>query len=77
MVPDAGAGFALRNGSAATLLASRVLQLCIFLGVVIWATFFLGGFAFSPSDPDATTGANDTSKIFNFHPVLMALAYIV
>jgi cytochrome b-561 len=60
-----------------TSLTIRVLQLGIFLLLSVWIFGYLGGLSFAPvvRDPaDPTT--NDTSTVFNWHPLLMMLAFV-
>lgn len=60
-----------------TSLAIRLLQLGIFLLLTIWIFGYLGGLSLSPvvHDP-ADPSTNDTSALFNWHPLLMMLAFV-
>lgn len=60
-----------------TSLAIRLLQLGIFLLLTIWIFGSLGGLSLSPvvHDP-ADPSTNDTSALFNWHPLLMMLAFV-
>eukprot|EP00887_Chlorella_sp_A99_P006704 scaffold3.g6704.t1 len=58
---------------AATWL-TRALQAAVLAVMFYWVFGYLGGLAFSPT---ATEGGNDTSGIFNWHPILMTLAFPV
>jgi len=62
----------MHSATTATPLA-RVLQCCVFVAVVVWV-MLLGGVGFSPEQMEAS---NDTSPIFNWHPVLMTTAFAV
>lgn len=54
-------------------LFTRLLQCACFLLMVGWVFGHLGGLRLSPA-PTAD-GGNDTSQLFNWHPLLMALAF--
>lgn len=78
MQGDAGSG--PRSGLGlpqAITMACRIFQIIILLTVFIWVTLSLGGLGLSPSVPDATTGANNTSKVFNWHPLFMTFAFVI
>ena len=47
----------------------------VFVLICTWVGF-LGGLRFTPA-AGPEEGSNDTSGIFNFHPILMALAFPV
>ena len=60
--------------------ATRGLQAATLLVVMIWVFGFLGGTRFTPRPlPDTAGGvtANDTSALFNLHPISMTLAFVV
>ena len=59
----------------ALVLLARALMLVVLLLVSLWISQHLGGVAFRPI-PDAK-GGNDTNLLFNWHPVLMTLAFAV
>jgi hypothetical protein len=52
---------------------TRVLQAACFLLMLTWVTVHLGGLKFSPTA--LGDGANDTSQLFNWHPLLITLAF--
>ena len=54
---------------------TRLVELTTFLLVLIWVFKDLGGLAFTA----VSTGANstDTSGVFNWHPLLMSVAFPV
>lgn len=54
----------------------RILQVLIGLLLCIWLFGYLGGLSLSPKITDESTGANDTFGIFNWHPLLMTLAFV-
>lgn len=65
--------------SRLTLTASTIAirQLGIFLFLSVWIFGYLGGLSLGPvvrdpADPDT----NDTSTLFNWHPLLMMLAFV-
>jgi cytochrome b-561 len=60
---------------AATYIA-RTFQIIIFVSILVWVSL-LGGLRFSPKETDPTTGANDTSGVFNWHPLLMTFSFVV
>lgn len=55
----------------------RFLQVSSFIVIIIWAFFPLGGLKLSPVELADGSGANDTSQLFNWHPILMSFAFIV
>jgi len=55
---------------------ARALQIIIFLCVIIWISL-LGGLRLSPKVIDPTTGANDTSGVFNWHPLFMTFSFVI
>lgn len=58
------------TGAAA---AARCLNVVLGICVAIWVLAYLGGLGFAPKPgPD---GSNDTGIIFNYHPLLMVLAF--
>jgi hypothetical protein len=57
------------------MCSNRLFQATTLLVVVVWTSRYLGGYRFSPI-PTAD-GANDTSGLFNLHPLLMTLAFVV
>jgi len=68
-------------GDMATLLERsnivlRCIQVAIACLVFVWVFGFLGGLSFSAKVTDEETGANDTFGIFNWHPILMTLAFV-
>jgi cytochrome b-561 len=60
----------------AVTYVARAFQIIIFVAVLVWV-LLLGGVRFSPKETDPTTGANDTSGVFNWHPLLMTFSFIV
>jgi hypothetical protein len=56
-------------------LGVRGIMLLILILIGHWVSAFLGGVALSPRETGA--GANDTGQLFNWHPVLMTLAFAV
>eukprot|EP00879_Flechtneria_rotunda_P003581 GHRR01003815.1.p1 GENE.GHRR01003815.1~~GHRR01003815.1.p1 ORF type:complete len:293 (+),score=68.89 GHRR01003815.1:1580-2458(+) len=56
-------------------IAARVCALTTLLVVGIWVHFYLGGVAAGPKV--AADGGNSTDQLFNWHPVLMILAFAV
>jgi len=64
----------LQRQQRASIIVLRVSQILIALLLIIWIWGYLGGVAFGPKAIDAET--NDTSQLFNWHPIVMALAYI-
>jgi cytochrome b-561 len=56
-------------------LAVRALQAAILAAVLACVFGVWGGLALAPTAADAATGANATGRIFNWHPLLMALAF--
>lgn len=52
----------------------RALQAAVTGAALIWVAL-LGGVRFSPRVTDPATGANDTGGLFNWHPLLMLLAF--
>ena len=59
-----------------SIIVLRFTQALIAVFLTIWIWGYLGGVSVSPRVTDVETGANDTSQLFNWHPVLMTLAYI-
>jgi hypothetical protein len=78
MVPNESAVFKIIGPPAplAVTYIARAFQIIIFCSVVVWVSL-LGGLRFSPKVTDETTGANDTSGVFNWHPLLMTFSFIV
>jgi len=62
--------------SQSIIILIRVLQVLIGLFLSIWVFGYLGGVSFSAHVTDEETGANDTFGIFNWHPLLMTLAFV-
>lgn len=56
-------------------IATRVLQVACFVLMATWVGVHLGGLRLSPRPTEG--GANDTSQLFNWHPLLVALAFPV
>lgn len=54
----------------------RVLQVAALALTVAWALGPLGGVSLSP-DEGPTEGSNSTSRLFNWHPILMVFGYVV
>ncbi|GFR52706.1 hypothetical protein Agub_g15335, partial [Astrephomene gubernaculifera] len=54
---------------------ARICSLVILILVGHWVHAYLGGVAFGPEGH--ADGSNDTSKLFNWHPVLMTLGFAV
>uniref|UniRef100_A0A061R6V7 Cytochrome b-561 n=1 Tax=Tetraselmis sp. GSL018 TaxID=582737 RepID=A0A061R6V7_9CHLO len=50
----------------------RLFGLCVVAVISVWVFVFLGGVGLSPLATDP--GVNDTSPIFNWHPLLMSVA---
>lgn len=57
--------------------AARVSLCATFLVVAGWALGPLGGVSWSPERDPATGSVTSTSKLFNWHPILMAFAFLV
>ena len=55
---------------------ARALQVAICGVGVAWIAVLPGGLRFSPKIVDEATGTNDTSGIFNWHPLLMIFAFV-
>lgn len=55
-------------------MALRILQIGITGLLLIWVFGYLGGVSFHPKVIDEDT--NDTAAIFNWHPLLMSLAFL-
>lgn len=64
------------TASIATTIA-RLVQIIFFIVISLWVFGFLGGVGFSPTIKDPATGANDTSPIFNWHPLAMTFGFLV
>eukprot|EP00890_Picochlorum_soloecismus_P004081 jgi/Picsp_1/4674/NSC_02043-R1_cytochrome b561 len=64
----------LEQQQQASIIVLRVSQVLIVGFLIIWIWGYLGGVAFSPKVTDVET--NDTSQLFNWHPILMTLAYV-
>ncbi|KAK9814792.1 hypothetical protein WJX72_011556 [[Myrmecia] bisecta] len=62
-------------GPAALTLLTRLLEVSTFVLVAIWTSSYLGGLGVSPTWTSTTV--NDTNRVFNWHPLLMALAFPV
>lgn len=62
--------------SQSIVILIRVLQVLISFLVCIWVFGYLGGLSLSPKVTDQETGENVTSGIFNWHPILMTLAFV-
>jgi hypothetical protein len=54
-------------------MVTRLLQFTCFLLMIVWISVYLGGLRLSPKDTGE--GANDTSQLFNWHPLLITLAF--
>lgn len=65
---------AFQHQSFSAALALRIVQVGITGLLLIWIFIYLGGLSFSPKMIDEET--NDTFGIFNWHPLLMSLAFI-
>lgn len=52
---------------------ARAIMLLMLVLVVHWIYTYLGGLALAPENKD--TDSNDTSKLFNWHPILMYLGF--
>lgn len=76
MVPSESALFKTIGPPApvAVTYIARAFQLIIFISVLVWVSL-LGGLRFTPKVTDPTTGANDTSGVFNWHPLLMTFSF--
>jgi cytochrome b-561 len=59
-----------------TSIAIRVLQLATFVLLLSWIFGYLGGLSFGPAPATGDPGANDTSALFNWHPLLMTAAFV-
>ncbi|PSC72170.1 cytochrome b561 [Micractinium conductrix] len=58
--------------------ATRALQLAVLAAMLAWVLGPLGGLSLSPRPvPGGAAGANDTSQLFNWHPLLLTLAFPV
>lgn len=57
-----------------TMLIVRLAQLGGLSLMVLWIFGFLGGLRFSPLQ---TEGGNNTNGLFNWHPLLMTVAFVV
>lgn len=66
-----GRGGVEEEGRSWTHLLSRCCTVTLVVLVVTWVNR-LGGLALTPV---ATTDGNDTSQLFNWHPLLMTLAF--
>ena len=62
--------------SQSIIILIRVLQVLIGLLLSIWVFGYIGGVSFHPKVTDESTGENDTFGIFNWHPILMTLAFV-
>lgn len=58
-------------------MAARVSLVATALAVFFWAYFLLGGVSWSPERDPATGRVTSTSKLFNWHPILMSFAFLV
>lgn len=56
---------------------TRVLQLGALCAMVTWVFGFLGGLRLSPQPTAPDGSANDTSQLFNWHPLLITVAFPV
>jgi cytochrome b-561 len=56
---------------------ARAFQVIIFISVLVWISLLGGGLRFSPKVTDPTTGANDTSGVFNWHPLFMTFSFVI
>jgi len=55
---------------------TRLLQLGVLATMAAWVFGYLGGLRLSPRPLDGGAG-NDTSQLFNWHPLLLTLAFPV
>ena len=78
MVPNESSLFKVIGPPAplAVTYIARAFQIIIFCCIVVWISL-LGGLRFSPKVTDPDTGANDTSGVFNWHPLLMTFSFVV
>ncbi|KAG7673706.1 hypothetical protein Ndes2437B_g01868 [Nannochloris sp. 'desiccata'] len=78
MVPNESPIFKMIGPPAPVAITyiARAFQIIIFISVLIWISL-LGGLRFSAKVTDSTTGANDTSGVFNWHPLLMTFSFVV
>jgi cytochrome b561 len=51
-------------------------QLAVFIILFTWIFGFLGGVSLRPIKAGFAAGSNDTNRLFNWHPLLMTLAWI-
>lgn len=61
----------------AAALVARATSLAVLVLIGWWVHVVLGGVGVSPSPLPAGKPGNDTSRIFNWHPVLMTLGFAV
>jgi cytochrome b-561 len=63
-------------GSLSTFaLAARACMITLIALIGHWVHAYLGGVALAPVPSDKDPMTNDTGKLFNWHPVLMTLAF--
>ena len=62
--------------SQSIVILIRILQVVLGLLLCIWVFGYLGGVSLSPKVTDEVTGENETFGIFNWHPILMTLAFV-
>lgn len=59
-------------------IISRLLWISIIILMLIWLQVYQGGFSLSPEVlPGSSPGQNDTSRLFNWHPILLAIAFVL
>lgn len=56
---------------------TRALQLAAMSAMLVWVLAYLGGLRLSPQPTAPDGSANDTSQLFNWHPLLITLAFPV
>lgn len=56
---------------------TRALQLAALSAMLVWVLGYLGGLRLSPQPTAPDGSANDTSQLFNWHPLLITLAFPV
>ncbi|PRW57060.1 Transmembrane ascorbate ferrireductase 1 [Chlorella sorokiniana] len=56
---------------------TRVLQLGALTAMLVWVLGYLGGLSLSPRPTAPDGSANDTSQLFNWHPLLITVAFPV
>lgn len=56
---------------------TRVVEVSTFVLTAVWVFNELGGLSTGPTMVDVQKDVNDTNKLFNWHPLLMSLAWPV